>query len=182
MKYAYLGGDNLLLSYNIHAVNFNNDSYVTPLVCPPRYCCNEFSGCSYSTEIIECTEGECIEDKQKLCSNNRDPTYQMCGRCLSGYSETLSPDGKCNKCDESNIWILFTFLWFIGCFITLYGLYFIISKERAVAHPFITYISRTLLFFYQIIGFMLYRAIILRLQTVSEFANFNFDFRENGTC
>eukprot|EP01084_Bolivina_argentea_P064658 117898_1 len=164
-----LGGNNIKIKENWYAQLDDNDSYLHTALCAPRYCCTGSAGCSF-------------EDKNSLCAANRDPNVLMCGACKPGFSETLSRSGRCNKCDSmaQAFWIVF--IWMLLGFIFVYLLYYFGKKERRVPHPFITYVSRTLLFFYQILGFVIFKTSIPALTIMSELATLNFDFGKNGSC
>eukprot|EP01083_Nonionella_stella_P176398 617050_1 len=141
-------------------------------------------------EDTEETDGDTIlwvnDTKVLLCATNRDPSFPMCGRCLPGYYETLSSSGNCAKCYEegkSNEWIIP-----IGG-VVCFGLVFWFfrngrQKDRDIPHPFMTYGSKTLLFFYQILTFLTFRSSVQVVKPLAEVLNFNLDISSDGsgTC
>ena len=62
-------------------------------VCPSSFCCNpdDDEHCDY------------VEDKESLCANNRDSGSLLCGKCIEGYSESMT-SANCLQCDKSIHW------------------------------------------------------------------------------
>eukprot|EP01084_Bolivina_argentea_P211116 359167_1 len=139
--------------------------------CPPGYCCSERDGCYFSHNNMS--------KKETLCGINRNSSVIMCGQCLNGYSETLSSIGSCKNCD-GNQWVIV--LYIIGCLLLIYLLYYFSKKERRAPHPLNTYLTRSLLFFYQIFGFIIFRSFLPGFQTITELTNLTFNFSKEGTC
>eukprot|EP01083_Nonionella_stella_P167178 561167_1 len=163
------GKNDVIVNENWYArSHHDNADELETALCAPKYCCTQSNGCHF-------------DDKQSLCAPNRNPDVLMCGECNEGFSETLSISGKCNNCNDSQgIWI--AVVWMIFGFVCVSTLYYFDSKERTVPHPLITYVSRTLLFFYQTLGFIVFRTSVPTLTILSELATLNFDFVPNGTC
>eukprot|EP01083_Nonionella_stella_P181333 649234_1 len=177
------GGNNIWVEENWYAkqgTSYNNStrrrlagiealsaSYVATSLCPPGYCCNTPGGCSFN-------------ESSSLCAANRDPDAVLCGRCLPGYSETLSSTGICSKCDITKEWLI-PFL-FIGGLCATYAFYWMGKRDRTVPHPFMTYFNKSMLFFYQVMAFLTFRSSSQILRPIAELANLNWDMSSDGTC
>eukprot|EP01084_Bolivina_argentea_P064147 117027_1 len=143
------------------------DGEIETGICPPGICCADSNGCDFS-------------DKNTLCAVHRNSSVKLCGRCQDGYHETLQNSGDCKDCKYGEwYWIV---IWFIISCIIVIILYTSSRKERTVPHPFVVYISRTMLFFYQIFMLINYRHDIGALQVVCNIANIDLDFNPKGTC
>ena len=59
--------------------------------CPPSLCCQLTGGCDY------------VEDVPYLCAMGRDANSPLCGRCIDGYSESMTSE-NCAKCSRSVHW------------------------------------------------------------------------------
>eukprot|EP01084_Bolivina_argentea_P281304 481275_1 len=116
-----------------------------------------------------------------LCAANRDPSVVMCGACLPGFSETLSSAGNCAKC-KGNSHPELVPLGILICFGIVYFFYFMGKRDRTRPHPAMTYASKTLLFFYQILTFLTFRSSVQVVKPLAELVNFNFDVSKDGTC
>ena len=62
-------------------------------VCPSSFCCHPTDGqyCDY------------IENQDSLCAKNRDSESFLCGKCIDGYSESMT-SANCIKCDQRVHW------------------------------------------------------------------------------
>ena len=56
------------------------------------------------------------------------------------------------------------------------------KRVRTIPHPFMTYASKTLLFFYQVLTFLTFRSSLQVIKPLAELVNFNYDVSEDGTC
>lgn len=146
----------------------DSSSYVTTAMCPPKYCCSAVEGCWFN-------------ETDSLCALNRDPDIPLCGGCLPGYYETMSAEGSCNTCEELHWWyILATF--FTGA-INMFLFYSGAKKEKEVPHPFMTYLNKTLMFFFQCLPFMTFRNPNQTLRPITELlGNLSPDSTEAGMC
>eukprot|EP01084_Bolivina_argentea_P281305 481276_1 len=80
----------------------------------------------------------------------------------------------------SNEWIVP--IGFLFCGGVVYFFFFMGKRERTVPHPAMTYASKTLLFFYQVLTFLTFRSSLQVVKPLAELVNFNFDVSEDGTC
>ncbi len=90
---------NQVCNVRVKIRQINNYGSVATQTCPKGYCCS-------TTKCLFDPYNQLNQPSPKLlCGNytNRDWLTPLCGNCLNGYSETLSPIGECLNCnDDSN--------------------------------------------------------------------------------
>ena len=93
----------------------------------------------------------------------------------------MSAEGACSQCDELHWWyILVTF--FTGA-INMFLFYSGAKKEKEVPHPFMTYLNKTLMFFFQCLPFLTFRNPNQTLRPITELlGNLSPDSTEEGMC
>eukprot|EP01083_Nonionella_stella_P005177 15022_1 len=163
------GGSDIIVKRNWFAkIEYDmNQSYLFTAACAPGYCCDDREGCP-------------LNQPDSLCALNRDPTVKMCGVCAEGYSETLSGIGACANCN--GIWIIILIGYVVVCLLWLFLLHHFNRKERRVSRPSTTYLTRSLLFFYQVYGFVTFRTFIKPIYVITENVNLIFGLVHRGTC
>ena len=144
------GGNDIEIhrSWYAYAGKDRSDTYIVTNICPPGYCCGN-DQCDWHNE-------------EELCATNRDSLIPLCGKCKEGFYETLSSTGVCSdQCIETEIgWF---FLGFGGGF-ALISIFFL-KDNKDIPHPFITYIIKSMLYFYQIVPFITFQTTFKRLQS-----------------
>eukprot|EP01083_Nonionella_stella_P153573 493655_1 len=84
--------------------------------CPSKYCCSSTDGCNY------------IDDNDKLCATNRDYTSIMCGKCKSGFSESMT-SVSCVQCKHG---IYIAYILYPMMFALLWTAYITLSSSDKV--------------------------------------------------
>eukprot|EP01084_Bolivina_argentea_P268029 455148_1 len=162
----------------------NNDGSVSTQSCPKGYCCSspEKHAC-----LLDPYNKLNIQNPRLLCGNhtNRDWLTPLCGDCLNGYSETLSPIGECLICNDSDnfLYILLLPNVFGLCLIIFFikiGLPNRDEKSLLINHPLIIYITKSLLSVCQLLPFLTFKLthtihISNIIEPVSQFFNLSIN-------
>eukprot|EP01083_Nonionella_stella_P318892 1167861_1 len=139
--------------------------------------------CKTCPEFLQCIHNEIIVKQSHHVNRElaEEEVKGMCGACNDGYDETTSSQGHCKKCKawQGTVW-LFVYIVF-GSLVVLI-IFRLSTSQRTVPSPLVTYLNRTLFFYYQILAFITFRSYIPLLHTITEMANLNFTISQVGAC
>eukprot|EP01084_Bolivina_argentea_P172897 299465_1 len=97
-------GGNIYISRNYWSGVSDDYRSIVTQQCPADYCCIE-KQCNF-------------ENKSLLCAANRDPDTPFCGRCMTGYSQSMNST-KCTIClGNDYLWLFPAFM--LSLVITFY--------------------------------------------------------------
>eukprot|EP01083_Nonionella_stella_P062972 163702_1 len=81
------GSGSITIAYN-HWMGFDSQHNIVSARCSSRYCCTKREGCDY------------INNKDALCTSNRNYSSVLCGQCNDEFSESITTT-HCVRCDTS---------------------------------------------------------------------------------